>query len=210
MKTTRIVTTILVLVLAMVMAVPALADKPVQFDSEGNEVGWSSTGCAKISSGTITDSFGNTLQTGFDEFGYNYQAHLFLGTYDSSDRQWGNGYWGDQTSDYVDDVLMMKWSDEWLANVDCNGDGKLDRGLVNGTVGGISKCWITNHVFGDYPVTEADEANYVYFVKIGYTGPGSPLWGSYTEIQSVYNDPAAGETGLYYMTEPGLGTFVQH
>lgn len=25
--------------------------------------------------------------------------------------------------------LVMTWSDDWLANVDCNGDGKLDRGL---------------------------------------------------------------------------------
>ncbi len=47
-------------------------------------------------------------------FGYNYQAHMFNGTYDSVDRVLDNKYWG-QTGDFVDDKLMMKWSDDWLA-----------------------------------------------------------------------------------------------
>jgi hypothetical protein len=30
-------------------------------------------------------------------------------------------YFG-QTADWVDDSLIMKWSDEWISNVDCNND----------------------------------------------------------------------------------------
>src|SRR3989344_7223245 len=107
--------------------------------------------CATIKGGTITDSAGDPIQTGYDQFGYNYQAHMFNGTYDSSDRTLDGTYWGDPASaDYADDGLIMKWSDPWLANVDCNLDGKLDRGLVDGVVGGTSLGWLTNQNEGDY------------------------------------------------------------
>lgn len=100
---------------------------------------------------------------------------MFNGTYDSVDRNIDGTYWGD-TGDYVDDKLVMKWSDAWLANVDCNGDGKLDRGLVDGVPSGISKGWLTNHVVGDYTL-DGNVQNYTDFVKIVWTGPDSPLWG---------------------------------
>ena len=93
------------------------------------------SGCATIASGTILDSAGNPIALGYDQFGYNYQAHMFNGTYDSSDRVLDDTYWG-FTADWVDDSLIMKWSDAWLATVDCNGAGKLDRGLVDGVARG--------------------------------------------------------------------------
>ena len=160
--------------------------------------------CETIKSGNITDSAGNPVVSGYDQFGYNYQAHMFNGTYDSSDRTIDGTYWGG-TGDYVDDKLMMKWSDAWLANVDCNGDHKLDRGLVDGIVGGTSMGWLTNHVVGDYTL-DGNVQNYTDFVKIVWTGPGSPLWGQYTIIQEVWNDPAGGFNGLYSkIGMPGLG-----
>lgn len=160
--------------------------------------------CETIKSGNITDSAGNPVVSGYDQFGYNYQAHMFNGTYDSSDRTIDGTYWGG-TGDYVDDKLMMKWSDAWLANVDCNGDHKLDRGLVDGIVGGTSMGWLTNHVVGDYTL-DGNVQNYTDFVKIVWTGPGSPLWGQYTIIQEVWNDPAGGLNGLYSkIGTPGLG-----
>ncbi|MCL4382644.1 MAG: hypothetical protein M1575_01050 [Patescibacteria group bacterium] len=161
--------------------------------------------CATIKDGTITDSAGNPVVSGYDKYGYNYQAHMFNGTYDSSDRKIDGTYWGD-TGDYVDDKLMMKWSDAWLANVDCDGDHKLDRGLVDGVVRGISMGWLTNHVVGDYTDAEGNPQNYTDFVKIVWTGPGSPLWGQYTIIQEVLNDPSAGHNGLFSkIGTPGFG-----
>ena len=163
--------------------------------------------CATIQGGTITDSAGNPIQNGYDQFGYNYQAHMFNGTYDSSDRTIDGKYWG-STGDYVDDSLIMKWSDAWLSNVDCNGDNKLDRGLVDGVVGGTSLGWLTNQNEGDYDSdgNGTQDAHYTYFAKIVWTGPGSPLWGQYTIIQEVYNDPVGGFTGLYSkLGAPGFG-----
>ena len=164
-------------------------------------------GCGTIQGGTITDSAGNPLVMGFDQFGYNYQAHLFVGTYDSVDRVLDGKYWGG-TGDYVDDSLIMKWSDAWLANVDCNGDGKLDRGLVDGVVGGTSLGWETNLVEGDYDSDGdgTEDAHYTYFAKIVWVGPGGSLWGQYEVIEEVYNDPVGGLHGLQFMQEPpGFG-----
>src|SRR3989344_3874898 len=132
---------------------------------------------------------------------------MFNGTYDSSDRTIDGKYWG-STGDYVDDSLIMKWSDAWLSNVDCNGDNKLDRGLVDGVVGGTSLGWLTNQNEGDYDSdgNGTQDAHYTYFAKIVWTGPGSPLWGQYTIIQEVYNDPVGGFTGLYSkLGAPGFG-----
>jgi len=161
--------------------------------------------CKTISGGTIVDSAGDPVVTGYDQYGYNYQAHMFNGTYDSSDRKLDDKY-GNATGEYVDDKLMMKWSDAWIANVDCNNDGKLDRGLVDGEVSGFSKGWVTNHVVGDYSDTDGTH-NFTDFVKIVWTGAGSPLWGQYTVVQEVLNDPAGGLNGLYLKEEgiTGLG-----
>jgi len=183
------------------------AANPNQFDSQGNEVSWAQSGCANIQSGTITDSAGQPITTGYDQFGYNYQAHMFNGTYDSVDRNLDGTYWG-QTDYYVDDHLIMKWSDSWLANVDCNNDHKLDRGLVNGVVGGVSKGWETNHVEGDYDSdgNGTQDAQYVDFAKIVWVGPGGSLWGQYEIIEEVWNDPVSGDTGLMWKEgAPGFG-----
>ena len=146
--------------------------------------------CATIGSGLLQDSSGNPLVRGYDAYGYNYQAHMFNGTYDSSDRVLDGTYWG-WTGDWVDDHLMMKWSDDWLANVDCDGDAKLDRGGSSG----ISKGWLTNHVVGE---------GYTDFVKIVWVGPGGDLWGQYTILQEVYNEPGGGNY-RFKLASPGLG-----
>lgn len=162
--------------------------------------------CATIQTGTIRDSAGNPIQTGYDRFGYNYQAHMFNGTYDSSDRVLDGKYWGIPASvDYADDSLIMKWSDAWLANVDCNGDGKLDRGLVKGVVGGTSLGWLTNQNEGDYDSdgNGTQDAHYTYFSKIVWVGPGGSLWGQYEIIQEIYNDPAGGFR--FKVGAPGFG-----
>jgi len=163
--------------------------------------------CTTIQDGTLVASTGEMLVLGYDEFGYNYQAHMFNGTYDSSDRTLDGLYWADLASaDYADDSLIMKWSDPWLANVDCNDDGKLDRGLIyGGEPDGISKGWLTNQNEGDYTDSEGAH-HYTYFSKIVWVGPGGTLWGQYEIIEEVINDPAAGDHGLQVMVEaPGFG-----
>jgi len=164
-------------------------------------------GCATIRDGTITDSAGNPVLLGFDQFGYNYQAHLFVGTYDSVDRNLDGTYWG-YTGDFVDDELIMKWSDDWLSNKDCDGNGKLDRGIPPFPNDNVSRGWLTNDVNGDYD-SDGDgsqDAHYTLFEKIVWVGPGGSLWGEYEVIQEVYNDPAGGYHGLQFkIAAPGFG-----
>lgn len=94
------------------------------------------------------------------------------------------------------------WSDDWLSNKDCNGDGKLDRGGSSG----ISKGWLTNQVEGDYIDANGQTRHYTYFAKIVWVGPGGPLWGQYEVIQEVYNDPAGGFHGVQFKpVAPGFG-----
>jgi len=172
-----------VIALAVVVA-PAFAVKPAV--------------CATIKDGTITDTKGNPISVGYDKYGYNYQAHMFNGYADNYSRPAILATSGDK--------LNMKWSDAWLANVDCNGDGKLDRGLVDGNVNGTSMGWLTNQYNGSYVDESGNVQHYTDFIKIVWTGPGSPLWGQYTIIQEVWNDPASGLNGLFSkLGAPGFG-----
>jgi len=50
--------------------------------------------CTSIQDGWLTDTLGNPLSTGYDQFGYNYQAHQFNGTYDGVDRVLDGLYFG--------------------------------------------------------------------------------------------------------------------
>ena len=72
---------------------------------------------------------------GPDQWGYNYQAHMFNGFYCDAYR---DASW---CQPYKDDQLAMKWNDAWLSNMDCDGDELLDR--HNGYSGYIgSGAWL--------------------------------------------------------------------
>ena len=177
----------LIAVFALVSVTPSpIADPPLQ-----------AAECAKIKDGTITATSGATLTLGYDQFGYNYQARLFNGTYDSSDRVLDGKYWG-ADADYADDSLIMKWSEDWLSNQDCDNDGKLDRGDS-----GTSMGWTTNHVEGDYIGVDGDSHHYTYQVKIVFdngaacaAAQSTCVWGLYNIIEEVYNDPDGGYHGV--------------
>ncbi len=144
------------------------------------------TKCATIQSGVLKYSAGHylagqPLKTGYDIFGYNYQAHMFNGLY-CNVYLGGYGfppYEGDAEAyltanptaakvwcwDYRDDQIVMKWNDAWLSNQDCDGDGKLDR--HNGFISYIgSGAWETNHQSGSYVDNSGNDCSWVYFVKI--------------------------------------------
>ena len=164
--------------------------------------------CTTIQSGTLLASDGSVIETGYDQWGYNYQARMFNGTYCDAYR---DATW---CQPYKDDELMMKWNDAWLSNKDCDGDGKLDRhyGLPS-YIG--SGAWLTNHQAGQYTDENGETCKWNYFVKItakptagfqcGSIG-GNEIWGEFCEIMAVNNDKCAGFHGLDYKAEvPGLG-----
>lgn len=191
-----------------------LADKPTAVDSNGVEVAWEHTACTKIQDGTLLTSDGVVITTGYDQWGYNYQAHMFNGGYCDAYR---DAAW---CQPYKDVDLIMKWNDAWLANVDCVGDGLLDRHFGFSSYVG-SGAWETNHQSGSYEL-DGQICNWSYFVKIiaapadGYFDGGNwysadgveigpAIWGDFAIIQQVENDPCAGINGLQYLSPDHAG-----
>lgn len=184
-----------------------MAAKPTSFDSNGAEQAWSQTSCTTIQDGTLYASDGSLITTGYDQWGYNYQAHMFNGGYCDAYRDVA---W---CQPYADVNLIMKWNDAWLANTDCTGDGLLDRYYGYTSYIG-SGAWLTNHQSGTYEL-DGKTCNWNYFVKIvaapadatlsgGFwyaadgTEIGPAIWGAFAIIQQVENDPCAGLNGLSY------------
>jgi len=175
------------------------------------------SGCATIQDGTILDTVGNVITFGYDEFGYNYQSHIFNGRYCDCDRVIGGPY--------CDVNLVMKWNDAWLSNKDCDGDGLLDRPDDNGGTYIGSGAWCTNHQSGEYEV-DGKKCKWTYFVKIvavpegaykdgsfWYTANdiqiGEVIWGAFAIVQQVENDACADLHGIKYLSPvgPGFGKF---
>lgn len=138
---------------------------------------------------------GRPLTVGFDIFGYNYQAHMFKGSYANS-YLGGEGlppYDGDDVSylaahpeaqfkwywPYRNDTLIMKWNDAWTANTDRDGDGLLDRHYGFSSYRG-SGAWLTNHMTG------VDRTgDYTYFCKIVAAPLEASLKGGYWTLDGA-------------------------
>jgi hypothetical protein len=213
MRRTVMISLVLVLVAALIAA-PIMAGKP--------------SDCTRIQDGDLTYSAGHylagePLETGYDIFGYNYQAHLFNGYY-CNVYLGGAGfppYDGDSESylaanpgaeshwawPYRDIWINMKWNDAWLSNKDCDDNGSLDRHY--GSAGYIgSGAWETNHQRGE---------DWVYFCKIvavpedavldgdiWFTADGTEIgpeiWGAFAIIQEVESG-----MGATYVSPSGPG-----
>lgn len=194
------------------------------------------TECVTIQDGTLDYALGHYLngtglQVGFDAYGYNYQAHMFNGSYANAylGRDGFPAYTGDDDAylaenptaashwawPYRDINLSMKWNEAWLSNKDCNGDGALDRYYGYDSYIG-SGAWITNHMSGG-----EKKDKWTYFTKIvaapadatevdnvwysaDETEIGPEIWGSFATIQEVES-----KLGATYISPsgPGFGKF---
>jgi hypothetical protein len=213
MRINRILVLSLILIVTLLLVVPLSA----------------SAACTTLKDGVLTYSprhylFGTPIPVGFDPYGYNYQAHLFNGSYANVylGRSGFPPYEGDDASylaanptvvthwawPYRDVNLGMKWNDAWLSNKDCNDDGKLDR--PTNYIG--SGAWETNHMSGG-----EGEDHWTYFVKIvaapanatkvggiwyadDGTEIGPDIWGSFATIQEVESG-----VGAIYVSPAGPG-----
>ena len=173
--------------------------------------------CTTIQSGDLIDSAGNPISTGYDIWGYNYQAKMFNGLYDNSARP-------EIPATEGDTWLMMKWNDAWLSNKDCDEDSKLDRYFGFDSYLG-SGAWLTNHMYGTYEGEDEGECYWEYFTKIvaaptdayveggvWYFADGNEIgpviWGSFATIQEISYDSCDPEfTYEYKGTRPGLGNW---
>jgi hypothetical protein len=182
--------------------------------------------CTTIQDGLLHTTDNELINTGYSEWGYNYQGHMFNGMYCDYHPTYRPGGAEHELcqANYGNNILMMKWNDAWLSNKDCDDDGLLDRHLGYDTYIG-SGAWLTNHERGIY---EGDDksCSWNYFVKIvaapsdairegnmwymaDDTELGEVIWGSFAIIQSIYNDTCAGEHGVEYLSPagPGFGKF---
>ena len=188
-----------VMLMTALFATSALAGKPDKFDADGNVISF-------------------VGETGFDEWGYNYNAHMFSGGYCDA---YQDAAWCQPNKD---DKLIMKWDDAWLSNLDRDGDGDLDRHWGFDTYIG-SGAWLTNHQSGEY-LDNDQVCKWTYFVKIvaapadAYTDAGNwytvddveigpAIWGQFAIIQEVSNDKCAGDNGMQYVSPytAGLGAY---
>jgi hypothetical protein len=179
-------------------------DEPAVDDTELKGPG----GCWTIPGGQIYTSSGDLITPGFMENGYNYQAHIYNGEHSPG--------WH----------LVMKWSDSWLSNKDCDHDGQLDRPSDNGGTYIGSGAWCTNHWTTTYIDANGNTCEYDEFIKIvavpatatlmnGYwynedgTEIGESIWGQFAIIQVVINDPCNGVEGVQYSSPDhnGLGNW---
>jgi len=184
--------------------------------SDGTLLAKAGKGAAKKLCTTIQDglfaSNGDPIVLGYDQYGYNYQSHMFKGRYCDYDRVEGGNY--------CDVKLIMKWNDAWMSNMDCDGDGKLDRHLGFASYIG-SGAWETNHQSGEYEL-DGELVKWTYFVKIiavpadatksggiwyaaDGTEIGPDIWGQFAIIQQISNDPGLGEHGVLYKSPAGPG-----
>jgi len=146
---------VVIVALALVVAGCGLLTAPPSEQSElDNKAKPDKPECTTIQDGTLLNSNGEVITTEYDDWGYNYQAHMFNGWYHNSPRP-DPPY----TKETIDEApsktwLIMKWSDTWISNKDCNGDGKLDRGYACDPIDADSSAcegaWLTNHQWGSY------------------------------------------------------------
>ncbi len=197
---------------AVLISLPFLSSRNQVLSAKIGEDG---NRCSTIQSGTLKASDGTLIKTGYDKWGYNYQAHMFNGKYCDAYR---GASW---CQPWKEDNLEMKWNDAWLSNMDCDGDKLLDRHYgFNSYID--SGAWLTNHQSGKYTSSTGKECNWTYFVKIiaapadatmqgdnwlraDGTKIGPVIWGEFAIIEEGTNDPCAGVHGKQIHSPAGAG-----
>ncbi len=128
---------------------------------------------------------GTAMAAGFDEFGYNYKARIFVGKADGVDRNINGTVWGDPT--YANDMLVMKWSKAWHDARFKGASWTPDAWLINewnGAVpGGSGEVW---HYKIKWVGTPCDETN-PYWEEGGYC-----IWGQFEVIMDHGTDITEG------------------
>jgi len=128
---------------------------------------------------------------GFDQYGYNYQARIFVGTGES----WSlaKGLPADYLGIYAPDKLVMKWNAEW------------DRGNAENWANPPYEAWENNEWNGAFPGGSGAVWHYK-IVWVGKCGPdynplengGYCIWGQFEAIMDQGKDPSYGPGHLWF------------
>jgi len=138
-----------------------------------------------------------SAEGGFDEFGYNYQARVFVGKADGVDRKLDGMVWGDPK--YANDHLVMKWSKAW------------DDARFHGKPW-TPDAWLDNEWNGQVKGGSGETAHY----KIIWVGPqlekspywrpgGYPIWGEFEVIMDHGTYPGQGHVWFAHVLPCGYG-----
>ncbi len=149
--------------------------------------------CDTIQGGTLLDKNGKIITTGYDAWGYNYQARMFNGLYGNFSRP---------EPPYTDDTLslIMKWNDAWLSNKSCDDNLSLDRHYGFPGYKG-SGAWLTNHIEGTYTSTKKYTSdvsgNWNFNIE-------STVWpGIYSKTMTIVQDSTGNITGTGFNVPAG-------
>lgn len=149
---------------------------------------------------------GEVIPLGMDPYGYNYQGHLFAGSYANA-YLGGLGYPPYEGDDeaylaenptaegtwvwpYRDTQVVMEWNDAWLANSDADHDGLLDRHAGFTSYIG-SGAWLTNRMQWGYTCKivaaplDAEKIDGMWVTPAGELGP--VIWNEFAVIRE--HDP---------------------
>jgi len=120
---------------------------------------------------------GIALAGGFDQFGYNYGARIFVGKADGVDKTLDGKVWGDPT--YANDRLVMKWSKGWddarFNGAPWTADAWEDNEWNGKVPGGSGEVW---HYKIKWVGTPCDETN------PNWAAGGYCIWGQFEVIMS--------------------------
>lgn len=146
----------------------------------------------------------NTTGNGFNQYGYNYNARVFVGPADGVDNNLDGTVWGDPT--YANDHLVMKWNAQWD---NCNANGYDNPIYCLG-------AWTDNEWNGNVPggsgVTEhykiiwvgSESTTSPYWVAGGYS-----VWGNYEVIMDQGTD-TTGHVWYAHGIPSGYGAVFGH
>ena len=212
MKKTLLLTVAVLLIFSLTFTSVALAGKSTSITSKN----------VYYSSGHYLA--GQVIPTGYDAYGYNYQAHEFNGSYanvylgaagyppykgDDDSYLAANpsvaGFWAWAYRNYN---LVMKWNEAWLSNKDQDGDGKLDRHYGYSSYIG-SGAWTTNHMTKYFVKIVAVPANATLQNGMWYSASGEEIgyeiWNEFAIVQEIDNST---KTKYISPLGPGFGRFI--
>lgn len=171
-----------------------------EFVSDANGDGsWS--GASDLNNTVIVD-----IGSGFDVFGYNYQARIFNGRADGVDIILDGKVWGDPT--YANDHLVMKWSEGW-------NDARFGPDGIRNTGDELPwtvDAWESNEWNGMVPGGSGEVWHYKIVwigTPLNNTNPnwragGYGIWGEFEVIMDQGTDPS-GHQWLTHAKPTGYG-----
>ncbi len=167
--------------------------------------------CATIQDGTIMDLDGKTIQVGFNQTGYNYQAKTYSGEiFPETNPGWH---------------LKWRWNEAYLSTQDCDGDELLDIANGEDSYRGTG-AWTTTKwtkMYTDKDGNKCQVSQYTKYVAVPvdaysengifYTADGTEIgqvvdsegFEDFAKIQLIWNDPCNGKNGVDYKAPGPVG-----